>query len=445
MEVLSPKQLEQPYPAMRYAWYVIAVLFLVTLFSQLDRQLPALLVRPIRAAFDISDTQFSLLQGYAFSLCYTLMGLPLGRLVDRAVRRNLIFWGLLFWTAMTALSAFADSYAWLFVARMGVGVGEAVLAPAAYSMIADYVAPERRGRAMAVYYTSLAVGSGASLLLGGWLIGVIPKDGMTLPLIGSMTAWRVCFLAAAAPGILLAALLLTVREPARRAQKAYSDAPSVGQFIAYLRQHRATFARLLTYPALLAMIGYGMLSWAPAVFDRRFHMPVSRSGVILGILIAVAGVTGTLCSGFLSDWWSKRDVGAARFRVALVGITICAPMAALWPVAGDPLTAFVLLGFSVFGLSIAQSAAPASIQEVVPNRMRGQAIAIYLLIAGLLGIGLGPVLVALVTDHVFHDDAMLPQAVSLTVLPTALLAVWLCWSGLKPYGATYRSMRASES
>lgn len=444
MEVMAPQKLEQPYPSMRYAWYVIGVLFLVTLFSQLDRQLPALLVRPIRATFGISDTQFSLLQGYAFSLCYTLMGLPLGRLVDRAVRRNLIFWGLLFWTVMTALSAFADSYAWMMLARMGVGVGEAVLAPAAYSMIADYVAPERRGRAMAVYYTSLAVGSGASLLLGGWLIGAIPRDGVALPLAGLLPAWRLCFLAAAAPGIVLAALLLTVREPARRAQEAYSDAPSVGQFIAYLRQHRATFARLLTYPALLAMIGYGMLSWAPAVFDRRFHIPVSRSGVILGALIAAAGVAGTLCSGFLSDWWIKREIGAARFRVALVGIAICAPMAALWPVAGDPVTAFVLLGCAVFGLSIAQSAAPASIQEVVPNRMRGQAIAIYLLIAGLLGIGLGPVLVALVTDRVFHDDAMLPQAVSLTVLPTALLAVWLCWSGLKPYGATYRAMRTSE-
>ena len=103
MNSLAPEALEQPYPSMKYAWYVIGVLFLVTLFSQLDRQLPALLVRPIRATFAISDTQFSLLQGYAFSLCYTLMGLPLGRLVDRGIRRNLIAWGLLFWTAMTAL------------------------------------------------------------------------------------------------------------------------------------------------------------------------------------------------------------------------------------------------------------------------------------------------------------------------------------------------------
>ena len=159
---------------------------------------------------------------------------------------------------------------------------------------------------------------------------------------------------------------------------------------------------------MLAIIGYGMLAWAPAVFERRFGMPTSRSGVILGILIAVVGVAGTLLSGVLSDRWSARGVTSARFRVALTGTLICAPLGVLWPLAGTANTAFALLGGAIFGLSIAQSAAPASIQEVVPNRMRGQAIAVYLLIAGLLGIGLGPMLVAFVSDTVFGDSAMLP-------------------------------------
>ncbi len=294
-----------------------------------------------------------------------------------------------------------------------------------------------------MYYTSIAVGSGASLLLGGWLLGAIPKEGLDLPLIGVTAAWRVCFLAAAAPGILLALLLMTVREPLRREQPGVSKAPSVGEFVAYLRANAPTFARLLTYPALLAIVGYSMLSWAPALFDRRFQMPTSRSGIILGILIAVAGVAGTLCSGFLSDYWKERKVSAARFKVAGVGTLICAPFAVLWPLAGTSTTAFWLLGFAVFGLAIAQSAAPASIQEVVPNRMRGQAIAIYLLIAGLLGIGLGPVLVALVTDLVFKDDGALHYALSATVLPATLLAIWMIWSGLKPYAKTTAAMQSN--
>src|SRR3990167_7204618 len=163
-----------PYPAPRYAWYVIGVLFAVTLLSQLDRQLPALLVRPLRKEFGISDTAFSLLQGYAFAVFYTLAGLPLGRLVDRGSRRNLIFVGLLFWSAATALFAFGQTYTHLLLARVGVGIGEAVLAPAAYSLIADFVAPRRRGRALAVYYVSIAIGSGGAPPLGGGVVAGVP-------------------------------------------------------------------------------------------------------------------------------------------------------------------------------------------------------------------------------------------------------------------------------
>lgn len=444
MDIPTRQKLDAPYPSLGYAAWVIGVLFLVTLFSQLDRQLPALLVRPIRAHFQITDTAFSLLQGYAFSICYTVMGLPLGRLVDRTVRRNLIFLGLAFWTLMTALSGLTSSYLLLFLARMGVGVGEAVLAPAAYSIIADYVEPSRRGRALAFYYTSLAAGSGASMLLGGWLLGTIPKEGLALPLFGVLPAWRVCFLAAAAPGALLGALLLTVREPVRREQRGQAAQCTVRELLAFFTQHRRTFARLLSYPALLAVVGYGMLSWAPSLFDRRFHIPASRAGIVLGAIIAAAGLTGTLLSGYLSDRWLRRHVPAARFRVALVGTLVCAPMAVLWPLAGDATTAFVLLGCAVLGLSISQSAAPACIQEVCPNEMRGQAISAYLLVAGLLGIGLGPTLVALVSDRISHDGTMLHWAIGATVLPTVLVAIWLCWSGLKPFETTRASVLGDE-
>jgi MFS family permease len=434
----------QPYPPLRYAWYVIGVLFAVTLLSQLDRQLPALLVRPLRKEFGISDTAFSLLQGYAFAVFYTLAGLPLGRLVDRGSRRNLIFVGMLFWSAATALFAFGETYTHLLLARVGVGIGEAVLAPAAYSLIADYIEPKRRGRALAVYYVSIAIGSGASLLLGGWLLAVIPATGLQIPVVGELAAWRVAFLAAAAPGLPLALILLwTVREPVRqqdtvRASK--SEQPTVAEFVSFLRQHPGTFARVLTYPTLLSIIGYGALAWAPALFERSHGMPPSQSGVILGLLVAVAGATGTLASGFLSDWWVARGVKAARFRVALVGVAIFALPAVLWPLMPSPPLAFGLLFLTVLGLGLAQSAAPASIQAVVPNRMRGQAIAVYLLLAGLMGIGLGPTAVAVVTDYVFKDDSALRYALALTAGPSVLFGLWLIASGLRPYAQTYAQM-----
>lgn len=431
------------------AWYVIGVLFAVTLLSQLDRQLPALVVRPLRKEFGISDTQFSLLQGYAFAVFYTLAGLPLGKLVDRGSRRNLVFVGLLFWSAASALFAFAQSYEQLLLARVGVGIGEAVLAPAAYSIIADYVAPDRRGRALAVYYVSIAIGSGASLLLGGWLLAIIPAQGLELGSLGTFAAWRIAFIAAAVPALPLSILLLlTVSEPARmetRTLQGNVDAPSVADFVRHLRTHAATFSRVLTYPTLLSIIGYGALAWAPALFDRVHGIAPARAGVVLGIIIALAGASGTLLSGYLSDRWTARGIAAARFRVALVGVAIFIAPATAWPLVASPVLAFGLLFLTVFGLGLAQSAAPASIQAVVPNRMRGQAIAVYLLLAGLLGIGLGPTSVALVTDFVFHDDKALPYSMALTAGPASLIGLWLIASGLKPYARTQASLHPHAS
>ena len=448
---VSPHTTAPSYPPARYAWYVIAVLFAATLLSQLDRQLPALLVHPLRKEFGISDTAFSLLQGYAFAIFYTLAGLPLGRLVDRGNRRNLIFVALLFWGAATALFAAGQSYTHLLLARIGVGIGEAVLAPAAYSLIADCIAPARRGRAMAIYYVSIAIGSGASLLLGGWLLAVIPSHGLAIAGIGNVPAWRLAFVAAALPSVPIALLLLlTVREPARQEVAVASgttdvgESTSIGDFARYLRQHAATFARVLTYPAVVSVIGYGALAWAPALFERNFGMPPTRSGPVLGVIIAIAGAGGTMLSGLLSDAWAARGVTAARFRVALLGSAVFALPCVLWPLMPDARLAFALLFISVFGLGVAQSAAPAAIQAVVPNRMRGQAIAVYLLLAGLLGIGLGPTAVALVTDHIFHRDGALRYAVACTAAPAALFGLWLIASGVKPYARTLAALHMAQ-
>ena len=448
MSIAAPVEQQLPrdsaaYPDAAYAWYVVAVLFAATLLSQLDRQLPALLVRPLKQEFGISDTSFSLLQGYAFAAFYTLAGLPLGRLVDRGNRRNLIFVGLLFWSAATALFAFAQDYTQLLIARVGVGIGEAVLAPAAYSLIADYVAPQRRGRALAVYYVSIAIGSGASLLLGGWLLAAIPHEGLVIAGVGALSSWRAAFLLAALPAIPLALVLFSIREPQRREDlcAVIGNKPSVGEFLRHLRAHAGTFSRVLTYPTLLAIVGYGALAWAPALFERRFAIAPSKSGIVLGILVASAGGIGTLFSGFLSDYWSARHVAAARLRVAFVGVLLLPVPAVCWPLAGIPQLAYALLFLTVFSLSIAQSAAPALIQAVVPNRMRGQAIALYLLLAGLMGIGLGPTAVAVVTDYVFADNAALGYSLALTAGPAALLGVWLIGSGLKYYAVTYYVQR----
>lgn len=446
----QPVNFEQPkptasYPRESYAWYVIGVLFLVTVLSQMDRQLPSLLVSSLRAEFDISDTAFSFLQGYAFAFVYALAGIPLGRLVDQRNRRNLILIGLLFWSLMTMLSGLASSYSVMFIARMGIGVGEAVLAPAAYSIIADYVAPARRGRALATYYMSIGIGSGASLYLGGMILEALPIHGFSAPFVGHLDNWRWMFIIAGLPGFIVAGLLFTVREPARQQSNiAHSTnaPPSIGDVVAYLRTHSATFSRVLVYPAILAVIGYGSLAWAPTLMQRRFEMPTSESGQVIGLLIAICGTVGTLISGWLSDFWHNNNTPAARFRVTLVGQAALLPCVTIWPLMPNPFLACSFLGLGIVGLAIAQTAAPAAIQEVVPNRMRGQVVAIYLLLGSLLGIGLGPTLVALITDNFFKDDFMLHWSIAMTAAPMSLFGLWLCWSGQRPYAQTHAKLSA---
>lgn len=434
------------YPPTAYAWYVIVILLLVTLFSQLDRQLPALLVKPIRQEFGVSDTAFSLLQGYAFALIYTIAGLPFGRLVDRTNRRNLIILGIACWSAMTVASGFAESYTQLLLARMGVGFGEAVLAPAAYSIIADYVAPDRRGRAMSVYYVSLAVGSGFSLFLGGLVFHLLPPGGVEIPGLGMMVPWRLMFPIAGLPGFLMVLMLLTVREPVRLEVTGVVSAPvSIRDFVSYLAANRATFIRVIACPSLLAIIGYGCLAWAPTLYERRFHIPPSSSGVILGLLVAGSGLVGTLVSGQLSDRWSKAGLPAARFRVMVGAWVILLPGAATWPLVNDPTLSFALLALTITGLSLGQAAVPPSIQDIVPNRMRGQAIAVYLLVAGLAGIGFGPTAVALLTDQWFRNDMALPYSLASVAVPAGLVGLWSAWTCIKPYAKTYHALRSREA
>lgn len=239
------------------------------------------------------------------------------------------------------------------------------------------------------------------------------------------------------PGLPLALLLLAIRGPARREQRGLAQA-STGDFIAHLAMHRATFSRLLTYPAVLAIIGYGVLAWAPAFFQRVFAIPPTRAGLILGVLVAGAGLAGTL----LSDRSRALGLAAARFRMTLVAWGVIILAAALWPLMPSAALALGILALAVAGFALGQPAAPASIQDVVPSAMRGQAIALFLLIGGLLGIGFGPTWVALVTDRLFGAEAMLPYALVSVLLPASLIGPYLSWSGQTPYVHTLVAVQA---
>jgi MFS family permease len=287
----------EDYPRVGYAWYVVAVLTLAYVFSFIDRQILSLLVGPIQRDLGISDKQLSLLMGASFAVFYTLFGIPLGRLADTRNRRSLIAAGIAFWSLMTAACGVTRTFWQLALARMGVGVGEATLSPSAYSLIADYFRPERRSTAMSVYSMGIYLGSGLSFILGGLVVKFASaQESLLLPFIGPIRSWQMVFLYVGLPGLAVAMLLFTIREPVRRGLAGLRGGQmaahaSMREVRNYLSDNRATFAFLNLGMALITLNAYGAVSWIPAMFARRHGWAPADAGLVFGLIVAFGGMS----------------------------------------------------------------------------------------------------------------------------------------------------------
>lgn len=421
------------YPSSLSAWTTVTILMVAYVLSFIDRQILNLLVGPIRRDLVISDTQMSLLMGLSFALFYTVCGIPLGRLADTRSRRGLIALGVLFWSAATAACGMAKLYWQFLICRVGVGVGEAALSPAAYSLIADSFPPQRRATAMAVYGMGVYLGSGIAFLLGGLVIQFASAQGdLQLPLLGEVRPWQLIFLILGGAGVLFSLVMLAVREPARRGVGAGVAVPlaDVGR---YIRSNRRTVLCHNLGFAGLSLAGYGSAAWIPTFFIRTYGWDAGQVGIVYGGIVAVFGCLGIVFGGRLADWLAKRGRDDANMRVGLYAAVGALPLVVAFPLMGDALWACVLLAPAVFFLSMPFGVAPAAIQEIMPNSMRGQASAIYLFVITLIGLGLGPTAVALVTDFVFADDNALRYSLLIVTALAVCSSIVLLWKGLHPY------------
>ncbi len=429
---------DPPWPRPAYSWYVVAVLLLAYTLSFIDRMILSLLVAPIRAALDISDTQVSLLIGLAFALFYTLLGLPLAWIADRFNRRNLIVAGIVVWSFMTAGCGFAGSYASLFAARMGVGVGEATLSPAAYSMLSDYFPRDKLARAMAVYSIGVPLGSGVALILGSFVVqAVLTAPMVDVPFHGPMEAWRLIFVWVAAPGLFIALLMLTVREPFRRGRQvaiAAAGAPAVQApgLLAHLGAQRAALGALFGGMSLIGLVMYGVIAWIPTFFARTYGMDIAHAGLWFGIIMAVGGAVGLIAGGALADRLFGKGVGDAHLRVMRLSILFGGPPLLATALMPDPASALVMLAIA-FPCMTMHGVGGVALQLITPNEYRARMTALYFFVVNLVGLGFGPMLIALLTDNLFQNDALLRYSIA-TVTAVALpLAAIILTLGFKGY------------
>jgi MFS family permease len=423
-------------PSLRTAWYAVFVLTLANISSFIDRQILSLLVKPIKRDLHLSDTEMSLLMGLSFALFYTLFGVVIGRLADRYSRRNLIVAGITVWSLMTTFCGGIRSYGQFFLARMGVGVGEATLSPSAYSMIADYFPKNRLATALSVFSLGVFLGSGLAMLIGSGIVANLPTGGLArVPVLGDVFPWQLIFLYIGLPGLVVAGLLLTVGEPARTntlQRRGEVLRPSLRESLGLIFAHRRAYLLICFATAFGALVNYGCNAWIPTFVARTYGWAVPRAGAFYGLVLVASSVSGTLFGGWFADRLVKRGVVDGRLRVGLLGGTGCLLAVGL-PLLPRPEWALLAVFVPSFALAAPFGAATAAIQDIMPNQVRALASSIFLFILNLIGIGLGPTSVALFTDYLFHDESAIRYSLMLLYGIGGVFALLLTALALGPY------------
>ncbi len=404
-------------------WYAVGLLMLAYLLAMLDRTILPMMIEPVQHDLWISDTQFGLLQGFAFAIFYCVAGIPLGWMIDRASRRTIIALGIAGWSLMTMLSGRAPSFLYLFLARIGVGVGEATLNPAAYSMMADMFPREKLTRAVGIFTSGAMAGTGLAFLFGGALVSALAtRPTITLPLLGPTRPWQIAFLGAGAPGLILALLMLTVREPRRPLQRTVNSG-SLTDLMTFLRNQWKLLALHFAGFSCLSIVLYGFMTWVPALFLRVYGLKASFVGAAMGLAISVFGIAGLVGGSALADRWIRLGHADSHMRVGLVGMMAGIPFALTLSLSGKPALGLASLCGLFLCLLLPSAAGPAGLQLVTPPLLRGRISSLFMMVINLLGLGLGPLIVALFTDHVFHNRLAVGHSLcglTLVVMPIAI-------------------------
>jgi MFS family permease len=426
---------DTPYPNPAYAWYVVTVLFLAYVVSFLDRQILALLVEPIKQDLQISDTTISLLHGFTFAIFYTIFGFPLGRLADRRNRTRLIVVGVALWSLMTAFCGFARNALILFSARIGVAVGEATLSPSAYSLISDYFPRSKRGRAISLYSLGIFTGAGIAYIFGG-LVAEFARHSVSgvHPWLSQFKPWQLTFILTGSLGIPVLALLMTVREPARKERLGnHQGSIPLAAIVAYLRQYWRVYFALLVGSGFIALANYSLFAWIPAYFIRVYDYTPRTIGTTFGTIILVFGTAGLVVGGLIADLRFRRGHIASHLDTTIVMTALGLIPAMLMASDLGEQMQLTFISAMVFAGAVSTGLVPAALQLITPNELRGQITAVYLLLTSLIGLGMGPTAVALLTDYYFEDPLSIGASLAITVSVSLFIGIVLMQSGRSAY------------
>jgi MFS family permease len=425
------------------AWWVVSLLGVMYVLSFVDRSILALLVAPLKADLKVSDVEIGFLIGPAFGVFYAVLGLPIGRLADHSNRAFLVVCGVLIWGAATIGSAFAIWFWILVLLRIGLAVGEAVLTPAAYSMIGDMFQPNRRAFASSVYSAMGMAGASASYIFGAALIGYVSSlnaSGLKLPL----AIWQIVMIAVGVPSVLSGLLFaVTVKEPRR--ESAGMQTPSIGEVAKYLWQHVRMFGFMFLGAGLMQAIIYGNQAWAAEYLRRTFSLPPQQAGMMLGCAGLIGSFGGTIGVPACARVLGRRGRQDAVILTTMGGLLIGSILAFLAPLQSNAWGFVVLFAGALFFMVGGTNNVLISLQHLTPDRMRATIVGLLLMSISLLGLGIGPVLVALISSALDASGMALGEALSalapIIALP-ALVLLGISRGGIPPVlavSADYRT------
>ena len=430
-----------------YSWYVVGVLLVVYVFSFLDRSILNLMVDDLKIGLGIErDWEAAFLMGPAFAIFYTIFGIPFGRAADSGSRKHIIAFGLTVWSLMTFGCGFARHFWQMALLRVGVGVGEASLSPSAYSIITDSFDGKKLARAIAVYSSGIYLGSGLAYMIGGPAVDMLRGTApWQIPIVGAVPGWQKVFLIIGALGLLVVPIVLfTIREPLRRGMIASKKAGvgtklPFGEVVAYARFNWKALATHNIGFALLSFSSYGTGSWLPSMFKRVHGWEATEFGLVYGLIVFVGSASGAILGGVLADAMSKRGYRDAKVRVGFYAAWLWFPFGIAFPLMSDGISAMVLAAPASFLAAMPFGVAPAALQEMMPNNLRGQMSSVYLFVVNLLGLAIGPLIVGAMTDFVFSEaeygiGGIRWSLLSITVA-AHLMATVLLYHGMREFRA----------
>tara|TARA_B100001248_G_scaffold143661_1_gene107894 strand:+ start:1421 stop:2740 length:1320 start_codon:yes stop_codon:yes gene_type:complete len=439
--LINKSQVED-WPSEKKGWYVTFVFLFAFIFSLIDRQILNLLVIPIQNDLLLSDTQISLLQGFAFVITYVLLSVPIGRLVDKFNRIKIMISGVVVWSITTFTCGLSRNFYELLFARMGVGAGEAALSPAAWSVLADYFRPERLSFPISIYLMGPYLGAGLAMILGAYVLDLTSgREAIYIPLIGSLAPWQITFIIVSLPGIIITGLLLSVKEPKRKNIKSNSEKiPNWSEVISFMLLNKRIYTSLHIATPFLVIMLYGLQAWSPTILVRVYDWELSDAGRVYGLIALFFGSAGVISGPFLSKVLKNLSISSSSLKVCVLGVSLAGISISLLPFQNDSFYALICIAIASFCIPLPLALVTTIMQEVTPNPMRGVVNGMYVVSTNVIGLAIGPFLVAFGTDYIFNDPNLIAYSLSLVAVIVAPIGSILFCIGIKEYREKFETV-----